>query len=108
MISDLSHLVASLKLAVRVKGRGVSEPSIWSPWINEPERGYVELKGLGPVPTDALDWVEINPVENRYQGRLVAPKAIDHSVEVRDFFDRRSITFLCLETGVRVDLGKLV
>jgi hypothetical protein len=94
MISALSALMVRLKVEARVKELGRVEPSAWSPWLIEPDEGYVELKGLGPIRKHAIEWIEINPLEMKHQGRLVSPKMIDHSTEIQGFLKQQAIQFL--------------
>jgi len=86
--------MARLKVEARVKELGRVEPSAWSPWLIEPDEGYVELKGLGPIPKHAIEWIEINPLEMTHQGRLIPPKKIDHSAKIQGFLKQQAIPFL--------------
>nr|GFC50873.1 hypothetical protein [Tanacetum cinerariifolium] len=49
-------------------------------WFIVPTPSYVESSAYGPVPMREVEWVEIDPIEQRHIGRLVPPLIIDHTL----------------------------
>jgi hypothetical protein len=66
------------RLATRAKFKHEEAPSKWV-WFIIPTTGYVESSTYGLVPTREVEWVEIDPIEQRPIGRRVPPQIIDHT-----------------------------
>ncbi len=53
----------------------------WSNWISNSTGKYLD-SGFNPTLYDEIKVIQIATIENRYIGKLVANKQIDHSEEV--------------------------
>lgn len=82
LYSLISTILSDLNVLVRVLESDAGAASEWSPWLIEPSESYVEVKGRGPIKVDTIEWLEINPVEERHIGRLVPLKKFDHTQEI--------------------------
>jgi hypothetical protein len=71
-------LTTQFRLDTRTKFKHNDTPSKWG-WFLVPTTGYVESSAYGPVPTREVEWVEIDPIEQRHIGRRVSPQIIDHT-----------------------------
>jgi hypothetical protein len=71
-------LTTQFRLGTRTKFKHEQPPSQWG-WFLVPTTGYVESSAYGPVPTREVEWVEIDPIEQRHIGRRVPPQIIDHT-----------------------------
>lgn len=63
----------------------------WSTWIGFPEKSYIEISGTGPMLLSDVITVEIDPVEKKYISRLNKSKIVDHSVGVKEVFNKMNI-----------------
>ena len=75
--------VLTSRFAINTRANFYNErtPSKWG-WFLGPVPGYVESSAYGPVPTRDIEWVELDPIEQRHIGRLVPPRIIDHTAEL--------------------------
>lgn len=71
-------LTTQFRLDTRTKFKHEETPSKWG-WFLVPTTGYVESSAYGPVPTREVEWVEIDPIKQKYIGRRVPPQIIDHT-----------------------------
>lgn len=101
---EIINTILADKLSCRIKITTEDEPSNWSNWITIPDVGYIEISGFGPIKTDLIEWIEINPVEKKVLGRLIKPKFIDHFEDVRDQLNTWGIDFSIADTNIRLTL----
>ena len=74
----IDSLTTQFCLDTQTKFKHKETPSKWG-WFLVPTPGYVESSAYGPVPSREVEWVEIDPIEQRHIGRLVPPLIIDHT-----------------------------
>lgn len=86
-------LVKRFRTTVRFGMRSISTPSEWSTWIAFPSASYVEISNLGPVLKNDVKWIGINLMEIQRVGRLIPPRNIDHSAEIRATLKREGVVF---------------
>jgi hypothetical protein len=87
----------------RIKQVNKDLPSNWSKWIINPSGNYVETETSEPVLISEIDWIEINPIENRRIGKLVADKKIDHSYEIFGLLDDMIVDYLIYNDNIRIN-----
>ncbi|WP_243346979.1 DUF6678 family protein [Parabacteroides sp. FAFU027] len=73
--------------------------SNWSKWILNPSGEYIETENSEPVLISEIEWIEINPIENKKIGRLVPDKTINHSSEICQMLDNLNIEY-CVDNGI--------
>lgn len=91
-----SCVIDTLKIfpcKVRVKWLKTSEPTIWEDVVFMPTSHYVETGTLGPVPMREVEWIELETIEMRYIGRLVADLRIEHTANLMRAFEEKAIPF---------------
>lgn len=54
----------------------------WSNWLIMPSVGYLESAIQGPYHISDIEWIDINPVEEKTVGRLISAQYIDHSLPI--------------------------
>ena len=82
-----------LGLSCRVKLRHEPILDKWSGYLNIPESGYVEPSAYGPYPMRDLEYVLVDPIEQRYIGRLVPDRIIDHTQQVISLFEAEGLQY---------------
>lgn len=80
----VADLVRRFGVRVRIKTLRSESVSCWCSWYIELDRQHFEAEALGPIRKDWLEWLEIDPIEVKWQGRLLKSKRIDHSVSLFD------------------------
>lgn len=66
-----------------------NEPLVqdWSSWLIQPVDSYIEAAAQGPYAVDTIEWLEINPIEIRVEGKLIPVKEVDHTAEILKLLD---------------------
>jgi hypothetical protein len=96
-------LTSRFSINTRAKFRNQNTPSSWG-WFLVPVPGYVESSAYGPVPTRDIEWVELDPIEQRHIGRRVPPQIIDHTPELLQQLAVHGIPTQLLEGRIRIIL----
>ena len=94
---DVCALIRQLGLRVRLRIRG-AETQEWGSFLGVPTSGYLEVHGPHSL-TDVV-CVEVDPVEVRHRGRLVAPLLVDRRAELLESLARLGFSTVVLESGV--------
>lgn len=98
-VESFAAALASLGLRVRVLLRdGRQLP--WSPWLTMPSPSYVETSGAGPYPLREVTAFQIDAIERRQRGRLLAPLEVDRSQELRAKLDELGVRYSEDEPGL--------
>jgi len=100
----VAKLTAAFPIATRAKLWHHDMPSAWSRWFILPVPGYVEASSYGPVPKGEIEWIEFDPVEIRYIGRLVPPKQIDHAPAILQQLQSQGVATQIVEGLIRIGL----
>jgi hypothetical protein len=74
----IDALTSQFHIDTRAKFKHDEIPSKWG-WFIIPVPGYVESSAYGPVLERTVEWVELDPIEQRRIGRLVPLQIIDHT-----------------------------
>jgi hypothetical protein len=74
----IDALTSQFRIDTRAKFEQDEIPSKWG-WFLVPVPGYIESSAYGSVPTREVEWVELDPIEQRHIGRRVPPHIIDHT-----------------------------
>ena len=75
----------------------------WSQWI-KPSDNYFETEKQGPYSTGNIDWIEVNPIEERTLGKLDPVKQIDHSDTIVKLLEELAIPYMIFEAIIRIYL----
>ncbi|MGY2134867.1 DUF6678 family protein [Hymenobacter sp. HD11105] len=97
-------LTATFRIGTRAKLHHEPAPSAWSSWFLLPVPGYIEASTYGPVPRRDIEWIELNPVEQRYIGRLVPPHILDHTEAILEQLHAQGIRAQVREGLIRLFL----
>jgi hypothetical protein len=97
----IDALTSQFHVDVRVKLKQNEHPCPWG-WLIVPVRGYVEFPAYGPVPTREVEWVELDPIEQRHIGRLVPPQILDHTPALRQQLAVYGIRSQLVEGRIRI------
>jgi hypothetical protein len=105
-IAKLKKLVESKNKgwAFRLKVTSGEAPTVWSRFFISPSDSYIETDA-GPVPIRDIEYIDINPIEYRYVGRLVADKPYDHSGEIKMLLDDIGISYSQDDSFIRIRLS---
>ena len=77
---------------LKIKNEPLDAP--WSNWLGHPSDNYIEAEMQGPYSINDIEWVEIDPVEKRKEGKLIPGKEFDHSAEVIKLLEELSFPFM--------------
>jgi hypothetical protein len=99
----IDTLTSQFHLDTRAKFKQADTPSKWG-WFIVPTAGYVESSAYGPVPSREVEWVEIDPIEQRRIGRLVPPLIIDHTPALLQQLTVHGIPAQVIEGRIRIAL----
>jgi hypothetical protein len=100
----IDALTTRFAFDTRAKFKQDETPSKWG-WFLVPVPGYVESSAYGPVPTREVEWVEIDPIEQRHIGRRVPPQIIDHTPALLQQLAVHDIPVQMVEGRLRIVLG---
>lgn len=89
----------SVRTRTKLSGDPCSE---WCTWLIVPHPGYIEPEALGPVPLTDIEYVEIDPVERKRRGRLVADLLIDHRPEIESALTAANVPFAFVNGVLRL------
>ena len=64
----------------------------WNNWLTNPTGKYLDF-GQEPLSYKEIKKIQINPFEDRYIGKLVPNKLIDHTNEITNILDSLKIEF---------------
>ncbi|HMK05629.1 MAG TPA: DUF6678 family protein [Ferruginibacter sp.] len=78
----------------RMKIKNQPTNGSWSNWLGHPSDNYIEAEAQGTYSLDDIEWIDINPVEVRNEGKLVAAKKIDHSPEIIKLMEALSFPYM--------------
>lgn len=99
----IDALTSQFRIDTRTKFKQDDTPSKWG-WFLVPVPGYVESSAYGPVPTREVEWIELDPIEQRHVGRLVPPQIIDHTPALLQQLAQHGILAQLVEGRIRVSL----
>jgi hypothetical protein len=102
-VEVIDALTTQFRLDTRAKFKQDETPSKWG-WFIVPVPGYVESSAYGPVPSREVEWVEIDPIEQRRIGRLVPPHIIDHTPALLQQLAVQGIPAQVVEGRIRIVL----
>ena len=102
-VEVIDALTSQFSLDTRAKFKQNDTPSKWG-WFIIPTTGYVESSAYGPVPSREVEWVEIDPIEQRRIGRLVPPHIIDHTPALLQQLAVHGISAQVVEGRIRITL----
>ncbi|MCW3074539.1 MAG: hypothetical protein JWP69_1608 [Flaviaesturariibacter sp.] len=105
-VDHFLNAVKSIRVTCRFKIKNESLIDDWSNWLIKPSDSYLEAEGQGPYNISDIEWIDINPVKNHEAGKLVSPKAIDHSGDLVQLLEDLSIPYLIVEQRIRVYVVK--
>ncbi|SHJ67664.1 DUF6678 family protein [Aquimarina spongiae] len=105
MLEEISRLISEKRCRIRFNwfydsGYEVSE---WGSYLNFPTDDYFEPEHIGPIKINQWRWLEIHPFEEVVVGRLIPPKTIDYSLEIKDYLSSKGISFVEKEGLIKID-----
>ena len=99
-ITEMIKLMKNISVEYRVIDNN-NEVWHWNNWLSNPTGQYLDF-GLEPKPYRNIEIIEINPFENKYIGKLVPNKLIDHTKEIINIMQTLKIEFEISETLIRI------
>lgn len=95
VVETVVNIVSKFKCDVRLHWNCDSkiEVSQWDKWVIIPSDSYLELPSVGPVRISNCKILEINTKKTNVIGRLIEPKIIDYSEEIKELLFSNGIDF---------------
>lgn len=87
----------------RIKMHEQERATQWSRFLVIPKEGFIESY-MGPVLIQDVEYVEINPYEVRYMGRLEQDKRFNHSEEIEALLNQLEIPYTMVDQYIRISL----
>lgn len=91
----------------RIKMQELERATQWSRFLVMPKEGYLESY-MGPVLLQNVDYIEINPYEVRYMGRLEQDKRLNHSEEIEALLTQLEVTYELVDQYIRIPVNNSV
>ena len=63
----------------RIKIKNQLLDAVWSKWFTQPSDSYIEVAAQVPYDINAIEWIEINPIETRVEEKLTPAKEFDYT-----------------------------
>ena len=104
---QLNNLIIFLKgkpYHYRLKLKNTALHSEWSSWLIQPSESYLETANDGSVALSTVESIVINAVEIKQQGKLIAPKMIDHTAIVIKYLNQEAISFIAMDNYLLITL----
>jgi hypothetical protein len=73
------YAIKKYPVTYRLKIKNEPVVPAWSDWLIQPTDSYIEAAAQGPYAVDAIEWLEINPIETRTEGKIIPANEIDHT-----------------------------
>lgn len=105
-IERFIHAAKGKPYGYNLKIKNVSSEDPWSIWIIKPSDSYYETEKQGPYPINEIEWIEVNPIEERKDGKLITVKLVDHTEEIVKLLDELTLPYMIVETIIRIYLVK--
>jgi hypothetical protein len=105
---DLKPFIAAKKglpWTYRIKMQAQERATQWSRFLVIPKEGFLESY-MGPVSMQDVDYVEINPYEVRYMGRLEQDKRFNHSEEIEALLTQLNVPYALVDQYIRITLNE--
>ncbi len=80
------------------------EVSQWDKWAIIPSDSYLELPSVGPVNISSCKVLEIKTKKTIVIGRLIEPKVIDYSEEIKELLFSNGIDFDFFNSIIKVKI----
>ncbi|RYY92959.1 MAG: hypothetical protein EOO11_20520 [Chitinophagaceae bacterium] len=77
----------------------------WDRWLIVPTPSYVETGTSGPLPVRQLQWIDVDPVEQRWVGRVAGSGSFDHSAELHALLARLHLRYRLVDGFFRIQLS---
>lgn len=87
----------------RIKVIGQEKPTQWSSFLVSPKDGYLESY-TGHLAITEIEYVEINPFESKYMGRMEQDKRLDHSEDILWILSVLKIPCVVVDENIRIEL----
>lgn len=75
----------------------------WNNWLTNPTGKYLDF-GQEPISYSEINLIEIDPLEDKYIGKLVPNKLIDHTKEIKNILNTLKIEFEINETIISINM----
>jgi hypothetical protein len=106
---EITRLIVPIVQELGIRARLLflsGEFSTWARWIQQPSPGYVELEGVGPVPLRLVASIELDAIQEKNVGRLLAKKTTNLSQEIMVRVKSLGLDYFLLEADnvVRIEI----
>ena len=100
------YAVKAKPYTYRLQIKNGSSNAAWSNWIIKPSETYYETEKQGPYAVHDIEWIELNPVEERKEGNLIPVKKVDHTDEIVKLLEELTIPYMIVDGITRIYIVK--
>ncbi|MBB6372113.1 DUF6678 family protein [Chryseobacterium shigense] len=100
LIKELNSQPVKFRLKLKNKDKNLT----WEDWIINPTGNYIETGQTGPNIINKIEYIEINPIEEKNIGKLVPKKMINHSLEIIKIIESKNINFKQCENTIKIEI----
>jgi hypothetical protein len=93
-----------LPIKFRLKLKNIDKNLTWEDWIINTTGNYIETGSTGPNIIDNIEYIEINPIEEKEIGKLVPKKIINHNLNIIQSIESKHINFKLCENIIKIEL----
>jgi hypothetical protein len=104
MLQTLIHSFYKKPWQFRLKVKGKELSPNWSGWIISPSPSFIETAVDGPYSTAEVEWIEINAIEQKQEGRLLNAISVSHSSEIINLLKEHAASYEAGETIIQLYL----
>ncbi len=92
-ILELTTLLKNIPIKYRIKDtKHYKGASGWNSWLNNPTRTYLDF-GYEPLSYREIREIHINPIEEKYIGKLIPTRLIDHTDKICKVLEKLNIKY---------------
>lgn len=91
----------------RIKVIGHERPTQWSNYLVVPKEGFMESYN-GPIAIQDIEYIEINPYEQRFMGRMNQDQHLNHTQNILELLISLDMNYKLIDQYITVYVSEEV
>jgi hypothetical protein len=88
------EMLKDFSLSFRIKRLTVSDVSEWNTGFCSVPGNYIEVASIGPILALEIEYLEVDTIERKHKGKLVAPEIISHTEEIEKLLSAFKVSYV--------------